>query len=304
MNKTVEITQKPDQFDAFWRHAQDELRQIPFGFQVDQTYQKEGIDEVSEFHYFGAKREKVYGFYLKHKEKKSPTILMFHGYGWHKGSPLEYLDWYQLGFNVFAIDIRGQKGLTKDSFPYQEGDQRLMTRGLLHKENYYLKHVYQDGMQLIDLVKTLDFVDENKVILHGASQGGGIVFALAGLKDVYLTFADVPSYSLFEGRIQTRNGSVREIADYIQENKLDLKRVLKELSYFDLIHFAKMIKAPLIASVGLKDDICPAVYFMPSYHLVSAEKRLYEYPDAGHEGGSNVHHQIKLNLLKERVKFF
>lgn len=302
MSRILDIGQKPEQFDAFWRHAKDELRQIPFGYQLYKRYAKEGIDEIGEFSYFGAKNERIFGFYLKHQSEKRPTILMFHGYGWHKGSPEDYDDWYKLGVNVFAIDIRGQKGLTKDVYPYSEGDHRLMTRGLLHKEHYYLKHVYQDGIQLIDLVKSLDFVDAEKIILHGASQGGGIACALAGLKEVFLTFADVPSYSYFEGRIQTRNGSVREIADFIHEKKLDQKKVLDQLAYFDLIHFAPSIKAPIIASVGLKDDICPAIYFMPAYHLINTEKKLYEYPNAGHEGGSQVHHLIKLNILKERLK--
>jgi len=290
---------EPKQFDAFWRHAIDELRQIPFNFQVHPLYDQQGIDEVGEFSYRGAKKEAIYGFYLKHKEGVRPTILMFHGYGWHKGEPLEYKDWYDLGMNVFAIDIRGQRGLTKDRFPYPSGDHRLMTRGLGYPEHYYLKHVYQDGLQLIQLVKTLPFVDQHKIILHGCSQGGGIVFALAGLSDVFLTFADVPSYSFFEGRIQTRNGSVREIADYVDEKKLDKKQILESLSYFDLIYFAPRIKAPLIASVGLKDDICPAVYFMKAFDLLDVDKEIYEYPNAGHEGGASTHHQVKIERLKK-----
>lgn len=289
---------EPTQFDAFWQDASRELKQIPYGLIQDNIYQLDGIDEVCDFHYFGAKRELIFGFYLRHSHKKSPTILMFHGYGWHKGEPLDFKDWYDLGVNVFSIDIRGQKGQSKDLFPYSEGDKRLMTRGLLHPEHYYLKHVYQDGMQLIELVKTLSFVDQDHIILNGASQGGGIVFALAGLKDVCLTFADVPSYSNFRGRMDTKNGSVREIVDFIQEHHLDREKLIKNLQYFDLIHFAKRVKSPVIASVGLKDDICPAIYFMPAYDGLIVDKKIYEYPEAGHEGGSMVHHAIKLELLK------
>ncbi|MCD8561964.1 MAG: acetylxylan esterase [Acholeplasmataceae bacterium] len=290
---------EPKQFDAFWRHAKDELREIPFTFQVHHISSREGIDEIGDFSYRGAKKEKVYGFYLKHKEGPRPTMLMFHGYGWHKGNPEEYLDWYQLGVNVFAIDIRGQKGQTMDRFPYPSGDHRLMTRGLGYPEHYYLKHVYQDGLQLIELVKTLDFVDPKKVILHGGSQGGGIVFALAGLTDVYLTFADVPSYSYFKGRIETRNGSIREIADYMNEFKLDVQQTYESLKYFDLMFFAPRIKAPMITSVGLKDEICPARYFMKAFERLDVDREIYEYPEAGHEGGAMTHHRIKLELLEK-----
>lgn len=299
VNKPIKIEEEPIHFDAFWRHAKDELRQIPYSLHVHKTYTTEAIDEVGEFSYLGAKKQRIFGFYLKHQTEPSPTVLMFHGYGWHKGYPEDYMHWYQLGVNVFSIDIRGQKGLTKDSFPYQIGDHRLMTRGLESPDNYYLKHVYQDGIQLIELVKTLPFVDPKQIILNGASQGGGIVFALAGLCDVSLTFSDVPSYSYFRGRIETKNGSVREIADFIHEKKMDLEKTLSNLAYFDLTHFASRIQSPLIASVGLEDDICPAKYFMPAYQEVKVMKRLYEYPNAGHEGGADVHHRIKLEILKK-----
>ncbi len=291
--------QEPEQFDAFWRHAKDELREIPFAFDVYHTKQTLAIDEIGDFSYRGAKKEKIHGFYLRHKDGKKPTMLTFHGYGWHKGSPEDYLDWYQLGINVFAIDIRGQRGQTMDRFPYPEGDHRLMTRGLGYPEHYYLKHVYQDGLQLIELVKTLDFVDSKHIILHGGSQGGGIVLALAGLMNVAYTFADVPSYSFLKGRLATKNGSVREIADYIEEKKLNRDHILKSLSYFDLLHFAPRITCPIYCSVGLKDDICPAIYFIPAYERVKTDKQLIEYPLAGHEGGSDIHHVKKLSVLRE-----
>lgn len=293
------FVQEPEQFDAFWRHAKDELRQIPFAFDVYHTKQTLVIDEIGDFSYRGAKKEKIHGFYLRHKDGKRPTMLSFHGYGWHKGSPEDYVDWYQLGINVFAIDIRGQRGQTMDRFLYPEGDHRLMTRGLGYPEHYYLKHVYQDGLQLIELVKTLDFVDPHHIILHGGSQGGGIVLALAGLTHVAYTLTDVPSYSYFKGRIETKNGSVREIADYIDEKKLSKDDILKSLSYFDLIHLAPRISCPIYCSVGLKDDICPAIYFMPAYEKVKTEKQLIEYPNAGHEGGSQTHHVKKLSVLRE-----
>ncbi|MDY0074339.1 MAG: acetylxylan esterase [Acholeplasmataceae bacterium] len=288
-------------FEDFWSEALTEMNHYPLDDHIQNIRQTDTIDEIGDFSYLGAKEERIYGFYLRHKGDPRPTVLMFHGYGWHKGQPEDYLDWYQLGVNVFAIDIRGQRGLTKDQYPYQMGDHRLMTRGLDQPQHYYLKHVYLDGLRLIDFASAQPFVDSSKIILHGGSQGGGIVFALAGLKEVYMTFADVPSYSYFEGRIQTRNGSVSEIADYIDEHHLFLKDILDCLSYFDLINFAPHIKNPLVASVGLADDICPARYFMKAYLKVSVEKELYEYPNAGHEGGGKVHQDIKLNILKKRL---
>lgn len=298
---TYVLDEKPKDFESFWKQALHEMKMMPYACHIIETKQEEDINEIAYFHYLGAKREKIYGFYMKHDEMKRPTILMFHGYNWHKGEPHDFIDWYRLGLNVFSIDIRGQKGLTKDQYPYRSGDYRLMTRGLLNPEEYYMKHVYQDGINLINYVKTLPFVDENRVILHGGSQGGGIVLALAALTDVYRVYADVPSYTYFRGRMDTKNGSIREIEDYCIEHQLNREQIIKNVQYVDLIHLVEWIKAPVITSVGLKDDICPARYFMLAYDKIRSPKKIYEYPDAGHEGGHMIHHHIKLKDLKETL---
>lgn len=296
-----QLDPKPQDFDLFWKQALHEMRLIPYAFHVTQVDHTDDINEVGYFHYQGARNEKIYGFYLKHDETERPTILTFHGYNYHKGYPLDYLDYYRLGLNVFSIDIRGQAGLSKDKFPYASGDHRHMTKGILDPQTYYMKHVYQDGINLIHLVKTLGFVDEKKIILQGASQGGGIVLALAALTDVYLVYADVPSFTYFRGRMDTKNGSIREIEDYVNEYKLDREKIIKNVQYVDLIHLVPWIKAPVMISVGGKDDICPMRYFMLAYDKITTEKKIYEYPDAGHEGGKETHRKIILNDIKENL---
>ena len=297
----VKLDPKPADFDIYWKQALHEMRLVPYALHVSKIEKKDKIDEVGYFHYQGAKREKIYGFYMKHDNKKSPTVLTFHGYNYHKGQPEDFMDFYELGFNVFSIDIRGQQGLSEDRYPYRSGDRRLMTRGLLEKEDYYMKHVYQDGINLIHLVKTLDFVDENHIVLQGGSQGGGIVLALAALTDVYLVYADVPSFTYFRGRMDTKNGSIREIEDFVKENHLDREEIIKNVQYVDLVHLVPWIKAPVMISVGGKDDICPARYFMIAYDKIKAKKSIYMYPDAGHEGGKEVHRNIVLQDMKENV---
>ena len=293
-----ELIMDYQKFESFWKQSLEELNDIPYTFDVYKETSDEAINNIGYFSYRGAKHEKIYGFYLKHDQTKRPTILMFHGYQWHKGEPKDYLDWYRLGLNVFAIDIRGQKGQTKDQFKYPNGDHRLMTRGLGYPHVYYLKHVVQDGLQLMNLVKTLPFVDQHRLILHGASQGGGLVFMLASLMKVSFVYADVPSYSHFEGRMEDKTGSVKEIAQYVSEHHLDKKTILNSLRYFDLMQFAPYLRTPLMSSVGLKDDICPAKDYMFAYNTITAPKMIYEYPMGGHEGGASVHHAIKLKHLQ------
>lgn len=293
------MIRKPDDFDRFWQHAKQELNLIPFQYHIHKTAHMDPIDEMHEFSYQGAKNETIYGMELIHQGNPRPTMIFFHGYGWHKGEPHDFLDYYQIGYNIVSFDIRGQKGLSKDRYSYHSGDQRLMTRGILHPDEYYLKHVYQDSLQLIHLIRTLPYVDPKHILLNGGSQGGGIVLALAALEDIAYVFADVPSYTHFKGRLMGKHGSVREIADYIEEHHLDEDKVLSNLQYFDNLHFAPMIKAPIFSSVGLKDQICPAEFFEMAYEMMTVHKMIYRYPEGGHEGGGATHHQRKLEKSKE-----
>ncbi len=83
------------------------------------------------------------------------------------------------------------------------------------------------------------------------------------------------------------------------EHKLDTNHIYESLKYFDLMFFAQRIKAPIITSVGLKDEVCPARYFMKAFDHLDVDRELYEYPEAGHEGGAMTHHKVKLELLEK-----
>lgn len=45
---------------------------------------------------------------------KAPTLVVYHGYSISKGPVTDYLGWALLGFNIFAVDVRGQLGESMD----------------------------------------------------------------------------------------------------------------------------------------------------------------------------------------------
>jgi len=292
----------PHDIDSFWEKALEELESIHPSFEILETnsFQPGGIQV--HFSFRGYKNQLLFGYYLMHEQiKNQTTVVFYHGYTYHGGKIKEHLHWFNQGYAVITYDFRGQGGKSKDDFVYGNPHEILMIRGVLNKDEYYLKHAILDSYQLYRIAKSLYFVNPEQIIIDGFSQGGGIALLIASFTQPLCVCADVPSYSYFYGRYQTGNGSVKMIKDYVIEHQLDEKHVVEQLAYFDLIHLAKKITSPVIVSVGLKDDICPAPYLMPSYDQIKTKKILYSYPDNGHEGGGKIHEERKLSWVKEII---
>jgi len=86
----------------------------------------------------------------------------------------------------------------------------------------------------MDLARHLEFIDSKKLISHGGSQGGGVALAIAALDPkVFLTCADVPSYSYLKGRLATRNGSIGEVNEYVDSGMITQEEALNLMAKID-----------------------------------------------------------------------
>lgn len=296
--------EKPQDFESFWQQKIEKLNLIPLNLEWISVESLTDSVIMKRFSCQGFTGNRLFGYVLSKMDGKNlPCVVTHHGYMYHAGQPHEHMPFIEDGYVVIAYDFRGQSGLSTDDFKYQTGHSKLMTKGIHDPNQYYMVHVYMDALRIVDVARHLENVDPQKLMIHGGSQGGGVALAVAALdSNVYLTLADVPSYSYLPGRLETRNGSIAEIAQYIDEGHITKEQALKTLSYIDLVHHAKNIKSPVIASTGGKDMICPEAYFMPTYQFIPTEKSLYQYPEAGHEGGGNTHLEIKRNWIKEHIR--
>jgi len=115
---------------------------------------------------------------------------------------------------------------------------------------------------------------------------------------VSLCMADVPSSCWMERRIQTRSGGGAGIADYLVKFPDYEGTVRRNLSCFDNINLASKITCPVLVSCGLKDTVCPPECTYAAYNKIRAVKEMAVYPQAGHEGGKQVHRERKLEFMK------
>lgn len=130
-------------------------------------------------------------------------------------------------------------------------------------------------------------------------QGGALSLYVSSLDDrIAVAFADIPSNCMMTERVKGEYGSFGTVANYLRRYPERTDKVLETLSYFDLINLTERITCPVYASVGLKDNVCPAKMFFAAYNRITSEKHINIQPFMGHEVRQNMV-ETKLEILRK-----
>ncbi|MEX1170850.1 MAG: acetylxylan esterase, partial [Chloroflexota bacterium] len=236
-----------------------------------------------------------------------PAVVEYIGYGGGRGLPHERVLYAAAGYAHLLMDTRGQgsswlPGDTPDpgttGAPAHPG---FMTQGILDPATYYYRRVYTDAVRAVEAVRTLDFVDGDRVAVAGGSQGGAITLAAASLlPDVAGAMPDVPFLSDFPRAITLVDSDpYGEIVRYLKIHRDHVERVMTTLSYFDVAVLGRRALAPALFSVGLMDSTCPPSTVFAAYNAYGGPKEIREYPFNDHEGGQGFHEVEQLRWLAE-----
>jgi cephalosporin-C deacetylase len=295
---------EPDDFDSFWRDtlgaaAAHEL--APEFTPYDALLPGVRIHDVR---YAGYAGERVAGWFLTPPDAAGPLpcVVQFIGYGGGRGRPHEWLLWPAAGYAVLVMDSRGQgDGDTPDLPGVGPQHAGLLTRGVLDRDHYYYRRLFTDAVRAVDAAASRPEVDADRIVVAGASQGGGIAQAVAGLHPgVRAAIVDVPFLTHFRRATEITDAHpYRELADLCATNRDRVDQVFRTLGYFDGLHFAARATAPALYAVGLMDDICPPSTVFAAYHHYAGPKQLRVWPYNGHEGGDTFQPEVNLTWLRE-----
>jgi cephalosporin-C deacetylase len=177
-----------------------------------------------------------------------------------------------------------------------------MTAGITDPETYYYRRVFIDAIRALEAARTSPFVDPDRVIVTGSSQGGGIAIAaagLAGLAGIELLGCapDVPFLCHFQRALQiTDKDPYGEITRFLKGFREHVEPALRTLSYFDGVNLGRLATAPALFSVALMDATCPPSTVFAAYnHYGSAQKEIEVYQYNEHEGGQTYQQLAQLN---------
>lgn len=302
---------EPEDFDAFWRLTLDEAATHPLDAEFapyDGALAAVDSYDVS-FAGWGGHRIRAWLNVPAGAEGPLPTVVHYLGYSGGRGLPHDHLVWPSAGWAALIVDTRGQgavnhhsAGATPD--PYGAANPQapgFMTNGILDPETYYYRRVFTDAVRAVEVARSHPAVDPARIVVNGASQGGGISQAVAALSPhVKAAFVDVPFLTHFRRAVEiTDEDPYQEIVRFLATRHGAEAQVFRTLSYFDGVSFAARATVPALYSVALMDAICPPSTVFAAYNRWAGPKEIEIYPWNGHEGGTGVQRQAQLRRLRE-----
>lgn len=307
LKKYQGINPRPADFDAYWDRALAELRAVdpqvelvPSDFQVP-------FAECFHLYFTGVRGARIHAKYIRPKTtaEPHPALVMFHGYSANAGDWLDKLSYAALGFSVFAMDVRGQGGLSEDVGGVVGNTlQGHIIRGLDDEPDSLLfRHIFLDCAQLAGIAMSMPEVDENRVGATGWSQGGALTIACAALEPRIKRLAPVYPFLSDYRRVwemdldQNAYAELRQYFRNFDPRHEREEEIFTKLGYIDIQHLADRIQGEVLMAIGLMDTICPPSTQFAAYNKIRSPKQTVIYPDFGHEGLPGLNDKIAQFML-------
>jgi cephalosporin-C deacetylase len=316
-----EVTQ-PDDLTEFWQQTLVESDRYDLGIEAELVDNKLSLIDTYDLTYagFGGTPVKAWLHVPAGTKTPLPTVVQYRGYSGGRGFPHSYTGFTQAGWASLVMDTRGQGW--RDGGPPGSNDRAaeggvsqfpgFMTAGILHPEDYYYRRVYVDAVRLLQTLEYLPPTDPGRVVVTGASQGGGITIAAAGLASLcgigLLGAApDVPFLCHFRRAVElTERDPYAEITAYLAGWRDHDETAYRTLSYFDGVNLGRLATCPALFSVALMDPICPPSTVYAAFNSYGEggpddvpTKEIVVYPHNEHEGGAAYQYDRQLDWFSQ-----
>jgi cephalosporin-C deacetylase len=295
---------EPVDFDAFWAGTLAEMRTHDLALKLTPVDSGLSLVDVFDVEFAGFGGHPIKAWLTRPATGRRPAGLLpavveYNGYGGGRGLPHEHLAWAASGYVHLFMDTRGQGsrwgagGDTADPVGAGPAAPGFMTRGILDPADHYFRRVFTDAVRAVEAVRAVPGVDRARVAVGGASQGGGIALAAAGLvPDLLGVMADVPFLCHIRRAVDLSDREpYTEITTYLSVHRDHVSAAFRTLSYLDGVSFARRATAPALFSVALMDPICPPSTVYAAYNNygslaagVPKDIDVYEFNE--HEGGA------------------
>lgn len=314
VDKIKPYTQEPQDFRSFWQKNVEELKLVPLSYtkELYKDYCTDKIDCYLVKLQIDNMGHSMYGFlfYPKNAQPgKHPVVLCPPGAGIKTiKDPMRNKYYAENGFVRFEVEIHGlDPRISSETFgeisrAFNDRNGGYLANGLENKDIYYMKHVYVGLVRCIDFLTSLPEWDGKNVAVQGGSQGGALAIIAAGLDSrVTQCVANHPALSDMAGYV-AKGGTGGYPHFCRQPQILSNKDCLNTLAYFDVVNFARYVKAPTYLTWGYNDVTCPPTTSYAVWNTLKCTKESLLTPINEHwtttETNRGQMEWIKAHLLK------
>lgn len=303
------FTKNPADFDEFWAKNIDDVQKLPLKFTKEKV-EKYCTDEF-DCYLIKLRVDKqghhVYAYLtMPKKAGKYPVVLCPPGAGIKTiKEPMKRTYYVKNGFIRMEMEIHGlNPEISTEDFAdmskaFNSTNNAYLENGLDNRDNYYMKHVYQACVRCIDYLTSLDEWDGKNVIVQGGSQGGALAIITAGLdKRVTQCVANHPALSDMAGYLGDKCGGYPH---FNRSNQMLTPDKVKTMQYYDVVNFARRVKAETYITWGYNDNVCPPTTSYIVYNLISAPKEALITPINEHWTSDDTEYGQML-WIKKRLK--
>lgn len=314
VDKIKPYTQEPQDFRSFWQKNVEELKQVPMSYtkELYKDYCTDKIDCYLVKLQIDKMGHSMYGFlfYPKNAQPgKHPVVICPPGAGIKTiKDPMRNKYYAENGFVRFEVEIHGlDPRISSETFgeisrAFNDRNGGYLANGLENKDIYYMKHVYVGLVRCIDFLTSLPEWDGKNVAVQGGSQGGALAIIAAGLDSrVTQCVANHPALSDMAG--YAAKGGTGGYPHFCRQPQiLSNKDCLNTLAYFDVVNFARYVKAPTYLTWGYNDVTCPPTTSYAVWNTLKCTKESLLTPINEHwtttETNRGQMEWIKAHLLK------
>lgn len=307
-------TPVPKDFEAFWQKRMEEADQIPLEYTISPSSIPSFPGcEYLELRFTGFGGGKVYAKYLKSTHQaKSPMVLQFHGYPGASRSWLEQSSFAGMGFSLIAMDCPGQGGYSQDpgGFTGTTVSGHIIAGLDGRPEDMYYVRLHQTIRILCRIVSQLEEVDQARVYVNGASQGGALGLACAALNPDLIGRAAIlyPFLSDYRkvwelGADQIAYEGLRYYSRWFDPDGSRMEEWMGRLAYIDTMNFADLVKCPVLFGTDLSDEVCPPMTQCAVFNRLKSPKKRWIFSGHGHAEIQEFDDLILNFFGKEEVDF-
>ncbi|MBR2364855.1 MAG: acetylxylan esterase [Lentisphaeria bacterium] len=283
--KIVSGTKMPEDFEAYWANEIKKLRS-----------RKPVVTCREAVEYYNAENKnlvKIYDVRIDDGEvnatgiltiprysarEKLPAKITFGGASWIGSSPAVTEAVYR-DVMVFAMNIHDTHNFIRNANEKTALRKRpdianYQYNNIHDKEKYAPRKIFLRIVRSLDYLKSRPEWNKKDLIAAGPSFGGCQTIVAAALdKDITLACPGGPAMADHLGaENQQKAGWPKLLRSRFA--KVDMEKAKKNSAYFDVANFARLIKCPVVFSVGFIDTVCPPTSVYAAYNNVPGENKM------------------------------